>query len=336
MFLYTLFYYDRPMLEAWLSHYLQFDCIEEIIIQNQNWSDEDSLYLLETVADYIDKFNKKIVVLPSNFIHIEGEKRSQFASYGQSKIRNRVMQFLKGKTFIASSMDEIFYGKNYQDTGRELARFEQVAEERVKKGKSTVGFVPLYCVWKKGIYPCNGIPIKQLESPTWRHRLFRFVRPFRRKPSLVHDATYQILVRNRWRNVTPSSHLKTKQGIAKFDGVALDLKLYHYHTLVHPSFESVEYIIPKINTIKNTEQHPQLYLTRLLGAKVPKKAREPPLTPLQKARLKHWRDKINRNVKEDRAWYHGVPYKWWYGLTPSLFLIALRKHLDPKKEPLWF
>ncbi|GAH20873.1 unnamed protein product, partial [marine sediment metagenome] len=44
------------------------------------------------------------------------------------------MQFLKGKTFIASSMDEIFHGKSYLDTGRKLVLFERLAEARAKKG----------------------------------------------------------------------------------------------------------------------------------------------------------------------------------------------------------
>ena len=63
----ALFYYDRPLLEAWLNHYVRFDCIDEIIIQNQNWSSQDTTYLLKTVADYVDEHHKKIVVLPSNF-----------------------------------------------------------------------------------------------------------------------------------------------------------------------------------------------------------------------------------------------------------------------------
>ena len=338
MHIYCLYYYDRPLLEAWLSHYVQFSCIEEIIIQDQNWSIADSRFLLETVANYVDKHKKKIVVLPSNFIHVEGKgKRSQFLSYGQAKIRNRVMQFLKGKTFIASSIDEVLYGKNYQDTARKLAQFEWIAEKRAKKGKSTVGYAPLYCVGKGGIYPCNGIPIKRRKSPTWRHRLFRFVTPFRRKPSLVHDTTYQIFFKKKWQDRTPSSHLKTKRAIAKVGDIVLNLKLLHYHTFIHPSFESAKYIIPKIDTIKNTKQHPQLYLTKLLGVRLPKKARKrPPLTPLQKVIVKRWRNKITRNIKEGRAWYHGVPYKWWYGLSFTKFLAVFPKHLNPKKEPLWF
>ncbi len=335
MHIYCLYYYDRPLLEAWLSHYVQFSCIEEIIIQDQNWSVADSRFLLETIANYVDKHKKKIVVLPSNFIHVEGKsKRSQFLSYGQAKIRNRVMQFFKGKTFIASSMDEVLYGKNYRDTARKLAQFEWIAEARAKKGKSTVGFVPLYCVWKEGIYPCNNIPIKRRKSPTWRHRLFRFVKPFRRKPSLVHDTTYQIFFKKKWQDRTPSSHLKTKRAISKFNGVALNLKLLHYHTLVHPSFESAKYVMPR--NIKNIKAHPRLYINKLLAAKIPKRVKKPSLTPLQKVIVKRWRNKITRNIKEGRAWYHGVPYKWWYGLSVKQFLAVLPKHLNRKKEPLWF
>lgn len=242
---------------------MQFNAIEEIIIQDQNWNVTDTRFLLKVVANYIDKYKKKIVVLSSNFIRITGKgKRSQFLSYGQAKIRNRVMQFLKGKTFIASSMDEIFHGKSYLDTGRKLVLFERLAEARAKKGKSTIGYVPLYCVGKKGIYPCNGIPIKRLKSPTWRHRLFRFTKPFRRKPSLVHDTTYQIYTNRKWYNVTPSSNLKTKRAVAKRGGIALKFKLLHYHTLVHPSFESAKYVIPR--KVTNPKAHPRFYLNKLV------------------------------------------------------------------------
>ncbi|GAI80779.1 unnamed protein product, partial [marine sediment metagenome] len=63
--IYALFYYDRPLLEAWLNHYCQFEIINEIIIQDQNWALRDSQYLMETVAKYIDEYGKKIVILPS-------------------------------------------------------------------------------------------------------------------------------------------------------------------------------------------------------------------------------------------------------------------------------
>lgn len=290
MFLYALYYYDRPLLEAWLNHYCSFDCITEIIIQDQNWSDEDTLYLLETVANYVDHFNKKIVVLPSNFIRVEGEsKRSQFICYGQAKIRNRVMQFLQNKAFIASSIDEVLYSNckscraetSYRDTDKKFKLFEKLAEERAKKGKSTVGFAPLYCVWKDGVYPCDEMPMQRLEKPTWRHRLFRFVHPFRRKPSLVHNTTYQIYMNNKWCDATPPFSAKSKQEIYKLDGVPLNLNLLHYHTLIHPSYESAKYIIPKKNEIKNITDHPPLYLNTLLNYN-PVKVKEEEAKPVKK------------------------------------------------------
>lgn len=264
MKLYALYYYDRPLLSAWLNHYCRFKCITEIIIQNQNWSNPDTLFLLDTVADYIDEHGKKIVVLPSNFLHTEGEKRSQFKAYGQSKIRNRVMQFLQEDTFIAGSMDEVIYGQGYRDTERQLKKFEKLAETRAEKGETTVGYVPLLCVWKEEIAPCNGIPISRWNTPSWRHRIFKFTAPFRRKLSMIHDTTYRMLIEGKWVDVTPPSSARTKADIPE-NGVALDLKLLHYHTLVRSSFESAEFILPHKKEIKHIRRHPRAFISELLN-----------------------------------------------------------------------
>lgn len=286
MFLYALFYYDRPLLEAWLNHYVRFDCIDEIIIQNQNWSPQDTTYLLKTVADYVDEHHKKIVVLPSNFKHFKNQnKRSQFLMYGQSVIRNRVMQFLQNKTFIASSMDEVIYNNNYEYTEDQLQRFDVLTEERASRGLSTIGFVPLYCAWPDMICPCNGIPIARLEEPQWRHRLFRFVVPFRRRKSLIHDTTYQVFATRRgkekWWDETPSSYLLSREAVENYrDAFALDLKLIHYHTLVHPKFDSAQYTMPLLSNIQNLEEHPELYIGKfepLSTRKPPKKSGSKPL-----------------------------------------------------------
>ena len=269
MILYALYYYDRPLLAAWLNHYCQLECIDEIIIQNQNWSIEDSSYLVHTIADFIDEYKKKIGVLPSNFERVEGEnKRSQFLRYGQSTIRNRVMQFLKGQTWIAGSMDEVIYGESYEQTDRDLKIFEEFAEGGAKRGRSTIGFVPLYCVYKEGFYPCNGIPIVAWKIPNWRHRLFRFTMPFRRAGSKAHDTTYQAFIKKEWVAVTPRSAAWRKEEIKDFEfGVPLEnLKLLHYHTLVrdHRHFDSAKFIFPRRGQIKNLKEHPKAYLDRLI------------------------------------------------------------------------
>lgn len=336
---YVLYYYDKPLLEAWLNHYCNLSVIEEIIIQDQNWSTEDTLYLLKTVAKYIDEYNKKIVILPSQFEHIEGKsKRSQFLHYGQSEIRNRVMQFLQNDTWIAGAMDEVIYGDSYDQTEKQLRRFEQLAEKRAQEGKLTIGFLPLYCVYKDGFSPCGGIPIKRWPIPTWRHRLFRFTTPFRRKGSKVHDTTYQILQQGKWVKVTPSS-ATSKRGIAtKYGdvGVALDLKLLHYHTLVRPLLDSSQFVLPNVKDINKPNQHPQHYLRKLVKGEVKVTSLKPSITKEEEQVISYWRGYIKNNRKDNHHWYHGLPYRWWYGLGSQNFLDLLPLHLDREKEPKWF
>jgi len=52
--------------------------------------------------------------------------------------------------------------------------------------------------------------------------------------------------------------------------------------------------------------------------------------------LKRWRGHVERNMREGRHWYHGLPYRWWWGKSMENFLKALPGHLDPEKEPKWF
>jgi len=115
--IYTLFYYDRPFLEAFLNHYCHIPCIDEIIIQNQNWSFKDTLHLLDVAARYIDDYGVKITILPSNFQYVKGKtKRAQFRKFGQPKIRSRVAQFLINQTFITGAPDAAIYGRTYKET----------------------------------------------------------------------------------------------------------------------------------------------------------------------------------------------------------------------------
>lgn len=272
MILYSLYYYDRLLLSPWLSHYCQLDCIKEIIIQNQNWSPEDTAYLLDTVAEYIDEYKKKIVILPSKFKRIKGEnKRSQFLHYGQSQIRNRVMQFLKGDVFIAGAMDEAIYGKNYEDTEQKLTEFKKIAVKRATQKKVTVGFFPLYCVLNEGIYPQayahDHKQARQGEPPNWRHRIFRFPMPFRRslEAPKAHDTTYEALIEGEWVKKTPSSSIPYRNDYTASAEhyVFLDLKLLHYHTLVRASFETPAFCIPL--NVSNRQDHPKAYIDKLLN-----------------------------------------------------------------------
>lgn len=50
----------------------------------------------------------------------------------------------------------------------------------------------------------------------------------------------------------------------------------------------------------------------------------------------HWKRFVENNMKSKRAWYNGLPYKWWWGMSCKDFLQTLPSHLDKKKEPLWF
>ena len=263
---YFLYYYDRPLLASCLSHYCQLDVVREIIIQDQNWSTEDTLYLLKTVARYIDEYGKKIVVLPSQYPRVEGaNKREQFLRHDQQRIRNRVTNFLQDKTFICGAMDEAIYGESYADTNEKLRAFEELAEERVQQGKNTVGFLPLYCVYRDGFFPCGGIPIRRITAPSWRHRIFRFVKPFRRAGGRIHEGIYQIFAKGKWRSVTPGSQYPSKERIlANPAGVPLGLRLLHYHTLVRPSLDSVKFIEVSEDEIQHPEQHPYNYLHKLV------------------------------------------------------------------------
>lgn len=56
--------------------------------------------------------------------------------------------------------------------------------------------------------------------------------------------------------------------------------------------------------------------------------------------VEHWKDVILKNLEEQRAWFHGLPYTWWHGSSPLRFLQILPIHLSridtQRKEPNWF
>lgn len=267
MKIYALYYYDRPILRAFLDHYCQMGSIDEIIIQDQNWSNDDTLYLLNLVAGFIDVYKKKIVVLPSTYKRVEGDtKFRQFEEYGEPTIRNRVAQFLSGSTWIMGAMDEIIYGQDYADTDRKLREFEQLAEYRAKANKNTIGFLPFYCVYYDGFIPCYGMPTLRGTSPTWRHRIFRFIQPFSHQGAKIHDNSIDLYVGNMWKRVTPIGDCRNEEvGKYKTDplGVYVNLQLLHYHTLIRPKLDSPDYVHVEREQIKNLSQHPAYYVKNL-------------------------------------------------------------------------
>lgn len=54
---------------------------------------------------------------------------------------------------------------------------------------------------------------------------------------------------------------------------------------------------------------------------------------------KFWKKVIAENKKRGFAWYHGLPYTWWWGMTEKEFLKRLPIHLERKrvagKEEKW-
>jgi hypothetical protein len=254
--IYTLYYYDKEHLEPWLNHYCHIPCIDEIIIQDQNWSPENSLYLYRTVANYIDKFDVKIVILPSNYINPDPTvKRSQFLKYGQSPIRNRVVQFLKGM-WILGAPDQIIYGESYADTDRKLVEFERNAKEA---GIDRAGYVELFSVTSEGFCP-GGYPPARGEH--WKHRVTYNINPLRHVGAPIHDNKMHIYRNGGWVAFNTSSGHYGNYDFREPD-VKLDLKLLHYHTLTKSGPENPKYKPFKESDIKNLDEHPEHYFEKL-------------------------------------------------------------------------
>jgi len=261
--IYTLYYYDRPLLEAWLNHYCHIPCIDEIIIQNQNWSNEDTLYLLDIAAKYIDDYQVKIAILPSQFKRIDGPtKRAQFRKYGQPQIRNRVMLFLKDGVWILGSMDEVIYDKSYGHTDKKLREFAEFAEERAKQGKNTLGYLQFWTVCSKGLFATEYCSSGM--SPTWKNRVLRFVDfPFIYSGTHIHDETMTIFKNARFVEVGHQSGFHRLSAIQD-PCFMVDLNIYHYQPLVRPNTESPEFTPIKLEDIPQLEVQPKYYLEKLV------------------------------------------------------------------------
>lgn len=254
------YYYDRPLLAAWLNHYCQFDCIDEMLIQDQNWSPEDSIYLRKVVSDYIKEYGKNIVVLPSHFKRIEGDKYAQFGYYGLGTIRSRMVQRFKKDMWILGAMDEAIYGESYEDTENKLREFEEVGELRAEEGLNTVGYLQLHTVFKEGIFPSGNQLQKRLTNPVWKSRIYRFVDPFRMGEG-IHDDGIESFTGGEWVEQALTGGYDGKRG---YYG-ELDLKIIHYHTLIRGDPASPEFGPVSMRDIENIEQHPFQYLVKLVS-----------------------------------------------------------------------
>jgi len=254
------YYYDRPILAAWLNHYCQFDCIDEILIQDQNWSPEDSVYLQQVVSDYISEYGKNIVVSPSHFKRIEGDKYAQFGLYGLGTIRNSMVQRFKNFMWILGQMDEAIYQESYEETENKLREFEEVGELRAKEGLNTVGFLHLYSVFKEGIFPSGMQLQKRLTNPVWKSRIYRFVDPFRMGEG-IHDDSMESFTDGKWGKRVLRGGYEGKTG----DYRELELKIIHYHTLIRRDPASPEFFPVPMKDIENLEQHPFHYLVKLVS-----------------------------------------------------------------------
>jgi len=255
--LYSLYYYDKEHLEPWLNHYCHIPCIDEIVIQDQNWSLENSLYLYRTVADYIDKYDVKIVIMPSNYINPDPKvKRAQFLKYGQPTIRNRVTQFMKG-AWILGALDEAIYGESYADTNRKLVGFERQAKE---SGVDTAGYVQLFSVITEGFRP-GGDPTVHQEH--WKHRVTYNINPLRHVGAHIHDNRINVYRDEQWVAFNTSSGHYGNYDFRAPD-IKLDLKLLHYHPLTRYDRESPKYKTFKKADIRNLDEHPEHYFEKLI------------------------------------------------------------------------
>ena len=53
---------------------------------------------------------------------------------------------------------------------------------------------------------------------------------------------------------------------------------------------------------------------------------------------KFWERVVAENRKRGSAWYHGLPYMWWWGMNEKQFLKALPSHLERRRvaEERWY
>ena len=261
MKIYTLYSYDKETIEAWINHYCHIPCIDEIIIQDQNYSKENSEHLYRTVAEYIDLYDVKIVIMPTNYQFPKSpSKRSQFLKYGQPDIRNRVIQHFINCTWITGAPDEVIYGKSYDDTNTKLLLFEKEALRRAESGWDTPGFIPLYSVTN------SGFRVGAAGEPTimhWKWRITHNINPIRHIGRPTHDFTTNVYLNNKWTGFTNSSGYYGGKRLLGRDVKLEGLKLLHYNPLIRPNNETPEYKKFIEGYIANLDEHPHHYMEKL-------------------------------------------------------------------------
>lgn len=209
------------------------------------------------MANYIDEYDMKIVILPSNYTNPDPKiKRAQFLKYGQSEIRNRVVQFLKG-TWILGAPDQIIYGESYADTDRKLIEFERNAKE---SGVDTAGYVQLFSVTPEGFCP-GGIP--PIHGEHWKHRVTYNLNPLKHVGAPIHDNKMHVYRDGQWWAFNTNSGHYGPFDFSEPD-IKLDLKLLHYQPLTMRGQESPIYKPFKESDIKNRDEHPEHYFEKLI------------------------------------------------------------------------
>ena len=263
MKIYTLYSYDKETIEAWINHYCHIPCIDEILIQDQNYSKAHSRHLYKTVAEYIDLYDVKIVIMPSNYEFPEGEyKRSQFQKYGQPKIRNRVIQHFTNCTWINGAPDEAIYGESYTDTNTKLLAFEKEAVRRSQYGWDSPGFIPLFSVIESGFKRGGGGGT--VDVTHWKWRITYNIHPIMHVGRPYHDFSTKVYLNNEWVGFTNSSgYYGDKMGFKGRDIKLESLKLLHYHTLIRHHVDKVDYREFIEGYIRNLDEHPKHYLEKL-------------------------------------------------------------------------
>lgn len=219
---------------------------------------------MRTVARYIDDFGVKISILPSSFNRVDADatKRAQFFEVGQPKIRNRVVQFLVGETFITTAPDEAIYGNSYPDTNRKLEEFEELARTRGKEGKHTAGYIPLYSAFTRDIRMGDD---PSGTSQNWKNRVSHYCTPFQYSGAPVHDFQISVFEEGRWTPITTrSGHYINLDFKADWE-FKIDLKILHYNTLFRLNQESVEFVPRRREDIANLGEHPKHYIEKMLS-----------------------------------------------------------------------
>lgn len=240
MKLYALYYYDRAFLSAFLNHYCRFHAVDEMVIQDQNWSVEDSRHLQATVAHYRDEFHKKIGVRPSQFQRV-GSDRDQLRRYGIPGILNSLVQSLQGNVCIWGSMDEAMYGDSYEETEKEL----QEVERTMSAMDVAVGYLLWSNVGTDGIHPID-----------WRARIWKSIYPVQHRGRPIHDNSLDAFIKGEWRRIMPVSTPQTSLAEDPY-AVKLKMKLLHYRPLIRVQN------IPRRSDVEGLEKHPHHYVEKL-------------------------------------------------------------------------